>query len=439
MAGIILGGEASARSSAQSAASKRAPNFLFIMTDQQRWDALGAAGNKYMHTPNLDRLASQGVRFTNCYVAQAVCSPSRASIVSGLYPHAHKVTDNIYGIDDVTSDPAYNMAITWPLLLQRAGYRTCWIGKWHLGEKGPECFDEWHGFNSLLPHWLGKPYKSKYRCDDETDKGLKYLEDNRNRPFVLCQSYYPPHTPYTAPKRYWQYYEGAPLEPMEYYAACSDIDWNVGRLMAKLEDQDLLDNTFVIYTSDHGDHFGTRPGGGNKRGAYDDCAKVPLIAHHPSLASGGLVRNELVSNVDIMPTLLQIAGVDSPENLHGRSLLPLMRGAKVRWRDSVLIQNREAVGKEDKGGCSSRAVRAEEWKLIIRDRLSIRATQLREMYDMKRDPQEKKSVYGPERATEILPIVELLESWGRRLDDAESLELAAACRADLELTAAARS
>ena len=304
----------------------RPPNLLFIMTDQQRFDALGAEGNKYMHTPNLDKLSKAGVRFDRTYCAQAVCSPSRASILSGLYPHAHKVQDNIYGIDDVTSNPKYNMELTWPLLMQRAGYHTAWIGKWHLGKKGPKCFDEWHGFNSLLSHWMGERYASDYRSDVETDKGLDFLTRNRNRPFVLCQSFYPPHTPYTAPKKYWKYYDDTPLQPMEYYAACSDIDMNVGRLLKRLDDLDLVDDTLIIFTSDHGDHFGKRPGGSKKRGAYDDCARIPLIVRYPDLFRGGGVRNELISNVDLMPTILDIAGLSVPDGLHGSSLIPLMQG-----------------------------------------------------------------------------------------------------------------
>lgn len=416
--------------------AKRPPNFVFIMTDQQRWDALGAAGNKLMHTPNLDRLANEGVRFDECYVAQAVCSPSRASIISGLYPHAHKVTDNIYGIDDVTSVPQYNMKTTWPLLMQQAGYHTGYMGKWHLGEKAPKCFDEWHGFNSLLPHWMGEPHDSEYRSDVETEQGLAFLEANAKRPFVLFQSYYPPHTPYTAPKKYWPYYEDGPLKPMEYYAACSDIDWNVGRILAKLESLDLLDNTFIIFTSDHGDHFGNRPGNNHKRGAYDECARVPLIMHHPKLARGGVVKRELVSNVDLMPTILDVAGLEHPAALHGTSLLPLLAGKKVAWRDAVVIENREDMPKPETGKkplCNSRGVRTQDWKLILRDHLSVRAIQRRELYDLRTDPLEQTSKYGPKHKADISAILKRLEAWGRGVRDKESLDLAAACRADLGL------
>ena len=435
--GLVLSQRAAESALRSQTTPARPPNFLFILTDQQRWDAVGASGNKHVDTPNLDRLSREGIRFHNCYTVQAVCSPSRASIISGLYPHAHGVTDNVYGIDDVTSMPKYRMRTIWPLLLQQAGYRTCYVGKWHLGEKAPKCFDEWHGFNSNLSHWMGEPYESDYRSDVETDTGLAFLKANAKRPFVLFQSYYPPHTPYTAPKKYWGYYENTSLKPLEYYAACSDIDANIGRLLAQLENLDLLDNTFIIFTSDHGDHFGTRPGGANKRAAYDDCARVPLIIHHPSLARGGKVANELVANVDLMPTILEAAAVAAPKGLHGMSLLPLCAGKKVAWRDAVIIENTEDVKKQDgeiSAACNSRGVRTRDWKLILRDRLSVRASGLREFYNLPSDPWEHRDVYGRPHTREIEAILNKLEAWARSVGDQESLTLAADCRADLGLT-----
>lgn len=419
----------------ETTSGTRPPNILFIMSDQHRFDALGAHGSKYMHTPNLDKLCREGVRFTNTYAAQAVCSPSRASIFSGLYPHTHLVQDNIYGQPDVTSMPQYHMSVTWPLLLQRAGYHTGYIGKWHLGEQAPKCFDEWKGFNSGKSHWLGKSYNSQYRPDWETEQGLDFIKRNKNKPFVLCQSYYPPHTPYTAPKEYWKYYEkGVPDgRPMEYYAAVSDIDMNVGRLIRQLDDLDLLDKTLIIYTSDHGDAFGTRPGGGNKRSAYDESARVPLIIRYPHIFEGGKVPEHLVSNVDIMPTILEVAGIKIPDNLQGRSLVGVMKSKTEDWRTAVCIENREDL---DKGGdrsrnANSRGVRTKTHKLILRDKLSIRAKTTRELYDMIKDAGEQKNIYGREQISVIAPILNWLENWSRATSDDVGLHLVQTCRADI--------
>lgn len=434
-AAALAGGKVFGMPNIRLTRDKRPPNILFILTDQQRFDAVGAYGNSHMHTPNIDRLAAGGVRFENSYVAQAVCSPSRASIFSGLYPHAHKVDHNIYELDDVISSPKYNMRLPWPLLMQRAGYRTGYIGKWHLGEKAPACFDEWHGFNSLLSHWMGEPHKSQYRSDMETDLGLDFLRRNRNQPFVLCQSYYPPHTPYTAPKEYWKHYEGSPLvedRPLEYYAACSNIDANIGRLLKRLDDLDLMENTLIIFTSDHGEHFGRRPGGANKRTAHDESARVPLIIHQPGVFSGGTVCRELVSNVDLMPTILDAAGITVPERLHGRSLKPLVAGIASFWRTAVCIQNKETTsGVGDGNTCNSRGVRTAARKLIMRDRLSDRTRTLRELYDSVADPDERTDIYGPNETGNISGILDWLENWAKSTYDSNGRKLVEACRADL--------
>ena len=407
------------------------PNFLFILTDQQRFDTLGCAGNVIAHTPNLDRLAKAGVRFSNCYAAQAVCSPSRASILSGLFPTSHLVQDNIYDIDDTTASSSYNMRILWPGLLQAAGYHTAWIGKWHLGDKGPACFNEYYGFNSLQPHWLGKPQKSKYRVELEADQAIDFLQRNRKGPFALCLSHYPPHSPYTAPNRFAALYENMPLFFQMYYGAVSTIDWNMGRVLAKLDELGLAENTVIIFTSDHGDHFGMRPGGANKRGAYDECAHVPLIVSAPRLIRSNLVRNELTSNVDLMPTILEMAGIDPPKERHGVSLLPLLKGQRPSWRSAVCIQNRESVQNKEPGIVNSRAVRARDWKFLMRDALSDRALDLRELYDLRADPFELDSIYGKEKADVVRKLLVELDYWGKHIGDKKTLELTAECAKDL--------
>ncbi len=411
------------------------PNILFILTDQQRFDALGISGNRHVHTPNLDKLAREGIRFTNSYVAQAVCSPSRASILSGLFPTSHGVVDNIYGIDDVTSMDRYNMRALWPGMLQKAGYRTCWIGKWHLGEKAPSCFDEWHGFNSLLPHWMGERRKSQYRTEHEADLAIEFLERNRNERFALCLSHYPPHTPYEAPEEFTALYKDTPLEPKEYYGAVSAIDHHVGRVLRRLHDLGLADNTLVIFTSDHGDHFGARPGNAHKRGGYDECARVPLIFYAPKLLASRQVRHELVSNVDLMPTILEMAKVDPPAIQHGQSLVPILKGDRPSWRSAVCIQNREGSAAEvdDEGAVQQRAVRTREWKLIIRERLSDRARYLRELYDHRSDPAEHLNAYGPANSDAIRHLLLEIDYWARQIGDREAIHLSAECARDIGL------
>lgn len=408
------------------------PNFLFILTDQQRFDALGCSGNRRVYTPNLDRLARHGVRFTNCYVTQAVCSPSRASIFSGLFPTSHRVVDNIYGIDDVTASDDYNMRVLWPDLLRKAGYVTGYIGKWHLGEKAPSCFEEWYGWNSLLPHWMGEPHRSQYRVEYEADQAIDFLRRRRGERFALCLSHYPPHTPYTAPEEFSALYRNPPLEPADYYGAVSAIDHHVGRVLDALRELGLDRDTVVIFTSDHGDHFGARPGNAHKRGGYDECARVPLILSAPSRFEGGQVRGELVSNVDLMPTILEMAEIHSPDPRHGASLLPILRGESPSWRSAVCIQNLEGTEGE-KADVQSRAVRTREWKFIVRDRLSARAESLRELYDHLRDPEERENLYGAQNARVVGSLILELDYWARGIDDPTTIRLTAACARDLGL------
>ena len=402
------------------------PNILYMMSDQQRPDALGLGTNS-VRTPALDHLAGEGVRFDHMYVAQAVCTPSRASIFSGLYPHTRKLQRNVYGIDNILADPHYKLGGVWPSLLRAAGYYTAYIGKWHLGEKSPPCFDEWHGYNSTLSHWVGKPQKSQYRSDLETDQAIEFLERNQTKRFALCVSYYPPHTPYDPPQKYTDLYAKGPLDPAAYWGAVTAIDNCVGRLMEKLEALGLRERTLVIYTSDHGDHFGKRAGGSDhKEVPYEECARVPMILRLPGMFAGGKVREELVANVDIMPTILEVASVAIPRNLQGVSLVPLGRGAVKNWRTLVCTEN--CGGALANPGAHSRGIRTDHHKLILRQHLSKGVPGLYELYDLEQDPQEKTNLFGKDQTEAIGKILVQFEIWAQETDDTVGLELAGKCR-----------
>lgn len=414
---------------AWAAASAGPPNILYIMSDQQRFDGLGLV-NPGVHTPGLDRLAKEGMRFDRAYVAQALCTPSRASIFSGLYPHTHLLQGNVYGIDNVLADPKYKLSVVWPGLLQKAGYHTGYIGKWHLGEKGPPCFDEWDGFNSKLSHWMGKRQQSQWRPDQETDQAVKFLERNKDQRFALCVSYYPPHTPYNPPQKYTDMYEKTSLEPAAYWGGVTGIDACVGRLVEKLDALGLRDHTLVIFTSDHGDHFGNRPGGSDHKAVpYDEAARVPLILRLPGVFDGGKVREELVSNTDIMPTILAAAGVAIPSTLQGASLVPLGHGSVQSWRTMVCTEN-AADGKTQEG-THSRGIRTDRYKLILRQRAGQDVPGLYELYDLQKDPQERSNLFGKERAAVIGGILDQFDRWAKASGDALGLALAANCRKSL--------
>jgi arylsulfatase A-like enzyme len=293
-------------------------NIVLILFDKCRTDAIGAYGNDHAGTPNIDWLASTGVRFNNCYTPQALCAPARASIITGLYPHSHGLRRNVYPggtppqdnhnvyadpVPDPFADPRFRLLNNFPLLLHNAGYQTAQIGKWHLGPKNPGLFDTWKGFNSALSHWIGTPHESLYRPDVQTDEGIEFVEANARRPFFLYQSYYTPHEPLEAPKKFLEGPAGQ--DHAAYYGAVGNLDWNIGRLIKSLRRTGVLERTLIMLSADHGRTWLDRRGTADGMSiAYDDASRIPLIMRVPRLIPKPVVWNAGVSLLDIMPTIL---------------------------------------------------------------------------------------------------------------------------------------
>ncbi|MBI3681036.1 MAG: sulfatase-like hydrolase/transferase [Acidobacteria bacterium] len=180
------------------AVAARPPNILFLLFDKCRTDAIGAYGERQVHTPNLDALAASGVRFHNCFTPQALCGPARASIITGVHPHTHGLRRNVYPTRPNNSNSNYPEAIPDPFrdarfklwdnfiyYLSNAGYATGHIGKWHLGPGNPGFFDYFKSFNSTLRHWIGEPHQSRYRPDVHTDLGISFIQRHAGEPFFL--------------------------------------------------------------------------------------------------------------------------------------------------------------------------------------------------------------------------------------------------------------
>ncbi len=197
------------------------PNVVVIILDWLRRDAVGAYREKPVLTPNIDQLAKQGVRFENVYTPATLCTPARASIITGTYPHKHGLEKVIYpagfpgkiptkhpeGLSNPFHDNRFMLWDNFPVLLHNSGYETAHIGKWHLGPSNPGFFDTWKTYNSLMPHWIGEPYKSTYRENIETDEGIRFIERNADRPFFLYQSFYNPHAPFQPPTKFQDLYK----------------------------------------------------------------------------------------------------------------------------------------------------------------------------------------------------------------------------------------
>ena len=404
----------------------RQPNIIFFFTDQQRADTAGCYGNTLGLTPNLDAMAEEGVRFDLAFTAQPVCGPARAMLQTGLYPTVTGCFRN--GI------PLPTDARTIAHELSETGYEVGYIGKWHLAGRG-RYETQWvpaERRGGYEDYWLGAdllefsssaygggyydadnryvPFEG-FRVDSQTDHVLDYLRTrDGQQPFFLFLSYLEPHHQnnldrYVAPEGYRERYEDyavpGDLEQFhggdwqdnlpDYYGICANIDENLGRIRAELETLGIAENTIILYTSDHGTHFRTR-NAEYKRSCHEASIRIPMVACGPGLR-GGRVVEELVSLVDIPPTILEVAGATTPEHYQGRSLLPLVNGEIDDWPDDVFIQISESqVG---------RAIRTSRWKYGVtaphkngnRDAASG-VYEEQYLYDLENDPDELLNLIG---------------------------------------------
>jgi len=341
-------------------------NVVFVTADQLRAQALGCMGNNQVKTPNIDRLASQGVLFTNAISNFPVCTPARAMWLTGKYPTSTGVISN-----DIQLPPE---EITIAEVLKDMDYKTGYIGKWHLdgpNRKGfippgtrRQGFDYWAAANICHNYFNAFYYSDSpkkiqiegYQPDHETDLAIQFIEDHRKDKFFLNLHWGPPHDPYIAPEKYMKMYDPEKVQLRDnvvhcvpknmhpavreqiaaYYAAISSIDWNMGRLMNALDDLGLADNTIVMFTSDHGDMlfslallF--------KQWPYEESIRVPLIVRYPRGAKPGVRYDSLISTVDVMPTITSLCGAKIPKSVQGIDFSKTILGEKGPDPEAALI------------------------------------------------------------------------------------------------------
>ena len=369
---------------------QKLPNIVLIMSDQQRWDSIGANGNCFVHTPNLDAMANNGASFEHAYTPYPVCTPARATLWTGLAPSTHGITYNRYGIDDVFN---YEGKVKTTIFeaLQEFGYTTAYFGKWHLGEKNSGRFDIWEGFNSRGGHWEeGRQafQEGKYKPETQTDKMIAFLESNvaQETPFFAVQSYYPPHNPFTAPTEFYEHYRGKGIVNPGYYAAVTALDSYVGRIRQSLIDSDQLENTILIYLSDHGETFDETPNFPHKFSCKEDSIRVPMILEGGCVPCG-VKPTQFVGLEDIVPTIYDLIGTKCPADLEGQSLLPLLKERSVEGRAFYYVQT-----EANKTRTIQRCVRTHSHKLILS------ADEAHELYDLRIDPEEKLNIFGAPKA-----------------------------------------
>jgi arylsulfatase A-like enzyme len=364
------------------------PNVILVISDQFRWDCLGRNRlNSLNLTPNLDAMADEGVNFMNAITNQPVCAPSRACLFTSEYTNRHGVWRNSIALPQ--------QATTLARVFHEAGYSANYIGKWHLGLPGvpgavaPEYrggfSDFWEGCNELEltshPYagtiWdgAGQPiqFENNYRVDFLTSRVSQFLWEKAKAPFFLVISYLEPHFQndcncFVAPTGYADRYRNSFVpadlrffpgdwqsQLPDYYGCIARVDENMGRLREELKTLDLAKNTIVVFLSDHGCHFRTR-NAEYKRSAHESSIHIPLVISGPGFNHSLAIR-ELVSQIDVAPTLLDACGVTSPSSFQGRSVMPLLKRETKDWQNEVFIQISESM--------TGRALRTPEWTYVV--------------------------------------------------------------------------
>ena len=399
---------------------KKTMNVVYIMCDDHSYQTISAYDQRYMQTPNIDRIASEGVRFTNSFVANSLSGPSRACMLTGKHSHANGFTDNTTTFDGNQQ--------TFPKLLQANGYQTAMIGKWHLVSE-PTGFDYWDILIGQGDYYNPKFIKNGERVQREgyatnivTDLAINWMDSirDKSKPFCLFIKENEIHTTtgleeagrnmYNAlnpeQKAAWdKHYDpiiarfkkdkltGKALAEWKYQQYMHDymrvihsVDRNVGRVLKYLEENGLMGNTMIVYTSDQGFYMGEH-GWFDKRFMYEESFRTPLMVRLPGGKKGDI--DEMVQNIDYGPTILDLAGVKVPSDMHGVSFLPLLKGEKVSdWRKSLYYHFYEYPAEH--AVRRHYGVRTDRYKLMH----FYNDIDCWELYDLQEDRMEMHNIYG---------------------------------------------
>lgn len=431
------------------------PNIIFILADDLGWADLGCYGSSFYETPNLDKLARDGAKFTQAYAACSVCSPTRASILTGKYPARLGITDWLPGRVDRRDQKLKRPPIqqflpleefTIAEALKARGYQTAFIGKWHLGES-PEHWPEHQGFDVNIggsghghPPSYFSPYrlsnlvegpKGEYLNDRLTDEALKFIVQAKDKPFFIYLPHYAVHTPLQAKPHVIEKYKAKALKVSSgipefitdkgskirqiqnhptYAAMVESLDENVGRIMEKLTELGIDDKTIIVFTSDNGGLSSSNgsptanlPLRGGKGLAYEGGIREPLLVKWPRAIQAGSVCSEPITSTDFFPTLLEIAGqaVQPEQHIDGRSFVPAMRGEIQAERPLFWHYPHYS----NQGGAPNGAVRLGDFKLIEwYEDMQV------ELYNLKNDIGEQNDLAKtmPEKVVELRT---LLQNW----------------------------
>jgi len=444
------------------------PNLLVILIDDLRFDEYGAGGHPYMKTPHIDRLAREGATFTRAFHPTPICSPNRASILTGQYASRHGIIDNVARDEMSFRLPNYHLA------LQALGYETAHIGKWHMGNSAAPRpgYDEWFSFpghGSLIdPEFNDNGrvvQRTGYMTDLLNERALEYVNRERSKPFALFLAHKAVHPDafqaadgtldlaafggYRLPERHQDLYLGAHFPPRPNVmtpaqaarskpawaesvalkesprskavleaiqsgsqeeirlraAMMASVDEGVGQLLEALERNGRLDDTAILFLGDNGFFFGEHGLGPERRFAYEEGIRSPFVLRYPRRARAGSVVQRLVMSIDIAPTLVALAGGKPAPTVQGESFLPLLKDPKAKWRKSVLCEYYAENAMPWLVGMSYKAVRTERHKLIHWVNKAGQPGIVDELYDLKADPYELENLI---RSKAHAPVVQRL-------------------------------
>ncbi len=420
------------------------PNILWICTDQQRYDTIHALGNEHIATPNIDRLVAEGTAFNHAFCQSPICTPSRASFLTGMYP------SSVHGCSNGNDYWAEAAPLVTKLLEDEADYDCGLAGKLHLagahGRIEPRSNDGYRVFHwshdsrdqwpegHAYADWVRKEGHVLAELREDTaslppelhqttwcaDRAIDFMCEKREYPWLMSVNIFDPHSPFDPPREYLERYDPAMLpdplwsdkDPLAhemlgpvdgatsidldnakevlaaYYAMIELIDDNVGRMLQALEESGQREDTLVIFTSDHGELAGDHQLVGKGCRFYESLVRVPLICSWPGQIREGVICDALVELVDIAPTLLELAGVPLPERMQGRSLWPLLTGATAEHRDFVRSEyyralNPDAHGREHLQGTYATMIRDRRYKLV-----AYHDRDIGELFDLGIDPGE---------------------------------------------------
>ncbi len=418
------------------------PNIVFILSDDHRWNHMGFMDHPWIQTPNMDRMAKEGMVFNNAFCTTSLCSPSRASFVTGQYAHKHGVKNNI--------TPWNNKNVTVLELLKKGGYKTAFIGKWHMPGHFPKLrgVDRFISFTAktgqgqyfdcpLIIDGVETQRKGKYIGEDLTDFAIEFINKEKDNPFCLYLAHKAPHGPFKPPPELKDFYEDKNIDHLpkwahryagmcdgeiyggvlwnaeaQYKRYCSlitSLDQQVGRVIDELDRLGIAENTIVIYSTDNGFFFGDK-GHFDKRWAYEASLRIPFIVKYPAgIKDPGNQSEKMVLNVDLAPTLLDLAGISVPDYMDGKSILPIIEGQSVTLRDNFHYEFFKDFPPYTVPGID--AVRTGEFLYIEYNESRMKP----ELYNILKDPENINNLMETPEGAKVLPGLEIqLEEYKRR-------------------------